>query len=192
MQAAADAVLNYAERPERFDPARLNLEGYLAMSAQGDLLNALAKHGRRRDGPVRCPACGEGRLPKLPGVCPACGIAIPRGTEATQQRDVRFEAVAEGEVARNTWREPGPAEAVEQSEKLRRAGELMQRVLEVIADPRDRELVRLILGGERKTVAYSAILGLKGRDPVQQQRIVKQHKDRLTQRLRRLRKKLHD
>jgi len=105
MQAAADAVLNYAERPERFDRARLNLKGYLTMSAQGDLLNALAKHSRRREGPVQCPVCGAGRLAKLPGVCPACGIAIPRGAEATQQRDVHFEAVAEAEVVRNTWRE---------------------------------------------------------------------------------------
>jgi RNA polymerase sigma-70 factor (ECF subfamily) len=189
MQAAADAVLNYAERPERFDPARLDLEGYLTMSAQGDLLNALAKHRRRREEPIPCPACGEGQLGKLPGVCPACGIAIPRGTEGTERRDVNFQAVAEGEVARNTWQEPNPAEAAEQSEKLRGAADLREKILKSITDPRDRQLVRLILDGERKTAAYSAILGVQSLDMVGQRRIVKQHKDRLTQWLRRLRAK---
>jgi hypothetical protein len=192
MQAAADAVLNYAERPERFDPARLDLEGYLTMSAQGDLLNALAKHRRHREGPVECPACGEGQLAKLPGVYPACGIAIPRGSEATERRDIHFEAVAESEIARNTWREPSPAENVEQSEKVRGAADLTERILETFTDPRDRQLVRLILDGERKTAAYSAILGVQSLDILEQRRIVKQHKDRLTQRLRRLGAKLRE
>lgn len=191
-QAAVDAVLNYAERPERFDPVRLDLEGYLTMSAQGDLLNTLAKHRRRRHGPVRCPACGEGQLAKLPGVCPACGTAIPRGSEATERRDIHIEAVAESEVARYTWREPSPAEAVEQSEKRRGAGELMEKVLETITDPRDRQLMRLILDGERKSAAYSAILGVQSLNILEQRRIVKQHKDRLTQRLRRLGAKLRE
>jgi RNA polymerase sigma-70 factor (ECF subfamily) len=192
MQAAADAMLNYIERPERFDPTRLALAAYLTMSAQGDLLNAIAKHRVRGRGPVQCPACGKGQLVKLPGVCPACRTAIPRGTEPSRRRDVRFEAVAESDLGRNTWREPSPAEAVEQSETRRGAGELMQEVLEVITDPRDRELMRLILAGERKTAAYGALLGLERLDLVQQRRIVKQHKDRLTQRLRRLRKKRND
>jgi len=47
--AVTDAVLNYAERPEQFDPAKRGLFGYLEMSAVGDLKNAL-KTLRRRQG----------------------------------------------------------------------------------------------------------------------------------------------
>jgi RNA polymerase sigma-70 factor (ECF subfamily) len=46
--AVADAVLNYAERPDQFDPSKRGLFGYLEMSAHGDLLNALAAVKRRR------------------------------------------------------------------------------------------------------------------------------------------------
>jgi RNA polymerase sigma-70 factor, ECF subfamily len=192
IQAAADAILNYIERPERFDPARLDLGAYLTMSAQGDLLNALARHRPRSEAPMECPACGEGQLAKLPGVCPACGIAIPRGSEPTDQRDVPFDTVAEGEVARNTRRDPDPVEAAEQSQKLRGEADLMERILNTFTNPRDRELVRLILDGERKTTAYSAILGLQSLEMLEQRRVVKQHKDRLTQRLRRLGAKLRE
>lgn len=46
-QAAADAVLSYAERPTQFDPSQRGLFGYLKMSARGDLLNAIAADARR-------------------------------------------------------------------------------------------------------------------------------------------------
>jgi RNA polymerase sigma-70 factor (ECF subfamily) len=46
--AAADAVLNYAERPEQFDPSKRGLFGYLQMSAGGDLKNALDVLRRRQ------------------------------------------------------------------------------------------------------------------------------------------------
>ncbi|HZQ09247.1 MAG TPA: sigma factor [Anaerolineae bacterium] len=39
--AAEDALLTYNEHPERFDSTRIPLSRYLAMSARGDLLNAL-------------------------------------------------------------------------------------------------------------------------------------------------------
>jgi RNA polymerase sigma-70 factor (ECF subfamily) len=45
--AAADAILSYAERPSRYDPQRLRLLSYLVMSADGDLKNALQRHQRR-------------------------------------------------------------------------------------------------------------------------------------------------
>jgi RNA polymerase sigma-70 factor, ECF subfamily len=45
--AATDAILNYAERPTQFDPARSKLFSYLVMAARGDLRNALAKQRRR-------------------------------------------------------------------------------------------------------------------------------------------------
>jgi hypothetical protein len=37
------------ERPTTFDPRRLSLVGYLVMSADGDLRNAIAKSERRRE-----------------------------------------------------------------------------------------------------------------------------------------------
>ena len=50
--AATDAVLDLLEHPDRFDPARRRLFGYLYMAARGDLLNLRdkeARHHRRRD-----------------------------------------------------------------------------------------------------------------------------------------------
>lgn len=46
--AAADALLNYAQRPERFKPEKGKLNSYLLMSARGDLINRLKSEGRRR------------------------------------------------------------------------------------------------------------------------------------------------
>jgi hypothetical protein len=46
--AATDALLNYAERPSQFQPARSRLFPYLVMAARGDLRNALAKQRRRQ------------------------------------------------------------------------------------------------------------------------------------------------
>jgi len=46
--AAADALLNYAQHPERFNPEKGKLFPYLLMSARGDLINRLKSEGRRR------------------------------------------------------------------------------------------------------------------------------------------------
>ena len=45
--AATDALLDYVERPEQYDPDRLALLPYLTMAAYGDALNALQKESRR-------------------------------------------------------------------------------------------------------------------------------------------------
>ena len=47
--AIVTALLDYAEHPERFDPHRRSLGGYLYMAARGDLLNLIEKRQRRRD-----------------------------------------------------------------------------------------------------------------------------------------------
>lgn len=51
-QAAIDALYNYLQRPEQYNPEKATLDAYLRMSAQGDLLNALEKQARehRRQG----------------------------------------------------------------------------------------------------------------------------------------------
>lgn len=46
--AAVDALLNYAQHPERFKPEKGKLYSYLLMSARGDLINKLKSEGRRR------------------------------------------------------------------------------------------------------------------------------------------------
>jgi hypothetical protein len=47
--AAWDAILAYMQRPVAFDPDKRSLIGYLVMSADGDLRNAIAKVRRRRE-----------------------------------------------------------------------------------------------------------------------------------------------
>jgi RNA polymerase sigma-70 factor, ECF subfamily len=63
---------------------------------------------------------------------------------------------------------------------------LLQWVAEEFPDPVDRQLLDLMLSGERKTAAYSAMLGIQDSKPEEQRRIVKRHKDRLIKRLQRL------
>jgi hypothetical protein len=61
-----------------------------------------------------------------------------------------------------------------------------QRVEAHFPDARDRQLLRLVLQGERKTTRFAVVLGLADLDRVSQQREVKRHKDRIAKRLRRL------
>lgn len=58
--AAADAILNYAEDPSTYDPHKRGLFGYLKMSARGDLLNALDRESRREN--VELDVVGGNRL----------------------------------------------------------------------------------------------------------------------------------
>ena len=69
---------------------------------------------------------------------------------------------------------------------------LLQRVSEEFPDPQDRKLLNLMLLGERKTAAYSAVLGIQAFDHDEQRGVVKRHKDRLTKRLERLGGKLRE
>jgi DNA-directed RNA polymerase specialized sigma24 family protein len=47
-QAAADALLDLVRHPDRYDPDRRKLRGYLLMAARGDLLNLLNREERHR------------------------------------------------------------------------------------------------------------------------------------------------
>lgn len=47
--AAGEAILALIKAPRSYDPARRSLEGYLRMSAQGDLLNLLRAERRHTD-----------------------------------------------------------------------------------------------------------------------------------------------
>jgi hypothetical protein len=46
--AAADAILNYGEHPERYNPSLSRLSSYLCTSARGDLLNLLKRESGRQ------------------------------------------------------------------------------------------------------------------------------------------------
>ena len=46
--AASDALISYIKRPAQFEPTKRGLLGFLVMSAEGDLRNALAKTTRRK------------------------------------------------------------------------------------------------------------------------------------------------
>jgi len=49
VDAVTDAVFSYLRQPGQYDPARRGLLGFLAMAAEGDLKNALAKWHRRKE-----------------------------------------------------------------------------------------------------------------------------------------------
>ncbi|MFA5400901.1 MAG: hypothetical protein WC359_10700 [Dehalococcoidia bacterium] len=69
--------------------------------------------------------------------------------------------------------------------------DLLGRVAEIFPDARDRALLDLMIDGERRTIKYCSILGIQSLSADRQRKIVKQHKDRITKRLRRLGDKIH-
>ncbi|MBI1884768.1 MAG: sigma-70 family RNA polymerase sigma factor [Chloroflexi bacterium] len=101
-------------------------------------------------------------------------------------RQVPLETVAEAALARNTLEES------EDSSDSMAASPLMQAIPQEVSDPTDRELLEMILTGERKTARYAQALGIADRSETEQRKIVKRHKDRLKKRLRRLGVKLRE
>lgn len=66
-----------------------------------------------------------------------------------------------------------------EEEMLVNLSPVWRRLGELFPDPVDRELVVLILEGERGTNEFAAVLGIQGQDIEEQARVVKRHKDRL-------------
>lgn len=66
-----------------------------------------------------------------------------------------------------------------------RLSPVWERVRKVLDDPLDEEIVTLMLDGERNTLEYARVLGITERPVHEQERIVKQHKERLKKFLRR-------
>ncbi len=91
-----------------------------------------------------------------------------------------LETVAEAALARNTLEES------KDSGDSMAASPSMQVILQEVSDPVDRELLEMILAGERKTAPYARALGIADRSETEQRKIVKRHKDRLKKRLQRL------
>ncbi|HEY9777224.1 MAG TPA: hypothetical protein V6C81_25905 [Planktothrix sp.] len=148
--AATDAILSYLKNPQQFNPAKRSLSGYLKMSAEGDLKNALDKEQRR-----------------LSKITP-------------------LDDVEESIFARNTDME---ATENDNSDVPSLVGEELRKT---ISDPIDQSLVELIANGERKTNVYAEVLNIMHLPIEQQRRLVKQNKDRLTKKLRRLGVKLSE
>jgi|SRR5687768_869314 len=142
--AVTDAFMSYAKDPSQYDPTRRGLLGYLLMSAEGDLLNALAKQKRR------------------------------------SSREASLEVVEVGRVVRNVFSsDEDPARRID-------AERLQHQLDQAITDPVDRELLQLLMNGERDTEAFARVLGLLDLTPEDQRREVKRHKDRIKKRLGRL------
>lgn len=99
-------------------------------------------------------------------------------------RQVPLEAVAEAALPGNTLGEDESAGSAEEDRMA--ASQLMHHVLQQVTDPRDREMLKLMLDGERKTTCYAGLLQIEDCSKAEQRRIVKRHKDRLKKRLQRL------
>lgn len=161
--AVTDALLAYAQQPTKYNPTKSGLLTYLTMSAYGDYLNMLARERRREKREIPLEYV-EHRL--------------DAGNNLIE--DLLIEDVLDTVMEREGILTP--------EERIR----LLQQVSERFPDPQDRQLLNLMLLGERKTAAYSAELGILDSDKNEQRRIVKRHKDRLSKRLKRLGEKLRD
>ncbi|HEU0052284.1 MAG TPA: hypothetical protein VFQ39_03860, partial [Longimicrobium sp.] len=142
--AATDAIFAYVERPGSYSPARGTLRSFLAMSARGDLLNALAKERRIRE------------------------------REESYDQNVEL-----GEFAGNI-----PSEEVRADHRLR-AAEIWSRIREVVPDPVEQAVVRLMLDGERSRDEFARILGITTLPDDERNREVDRMKDRIKKRLQR-------
>lgn len=135
--AAADALMNYVQRPSQFDPTRRGLRGYLVMSADGDLKNAIERDSRIR-------------LREEP------------------HPDVELLSVARNDAVEE------PDEAVEGVR-----AQALKQMMGMFSSEADRQMVTLMLAGERSTEAFAAVLGIGKLPELQRRREVKRHKDRL-------------
>jgi hypothetical protein len=107
-----------------------------------------------------------------------------RRTSRLQSLDV----VEFGDPARNTAQKGTEMDIVNRlsAQSDVRLRDLWRRLAELFPDRRDQEMLELILDGERKTEPFARILGIEDLPIAKQREIVKDHKDRIKVRLRRL------
>ena len=157
MTAAIDAVLNYTRRPQQYEPQRGTLQSYLYMAAKGDLGNALRSEARHTKHAFSMDASLSG----------AVEVALVAGNDSVEDQVLeRLETYL--------------------PEGLSRA-EALQRIAEAFPDPVDRRLLILCVEGERHTAAFAKLLGISTLLELEQRRRVKQSKDRIDKRMKRLR-----
>jgi RNA polymerase sigma factor (sigma-70 family) len=100
---------------------------------------------------------------------------------AKRQRAHETEAVADGRDVEVPSREVSAIQEEEDAEREAHIAALERQLL----DPRDRDVFRLLLSGERSTTAYAQVLGIAHLSVDEQRHIVKQTKDRLMKFLKR-------
>ncbi len=91
--------------------------------------------------------------------------------EDVELRDRYAEIPVESSVAANDLNVEGAVFA--------RLSPVDSRIRELFPDPRDQELVAMMMDGIRETEAYARVLGIDHLDHSEQQEIVKKHKDRI-------------
>jgi len=145
---AVDVFVAYLRSPERFDPGRSSLVGWLQFQAHADLTN---------------------------------DYRSPRRT-FHQRRVVLLgsDPVETSDAARNSDRvstDVYPSDV---------DNEVLGRVLLAVENPIDRRLLGLIIDDERSTTVAARVLGIEHLPEREQARIVKQNKDRIKAKVRRL------
>ncbi|MCI0400285.1 MAG: hypothetical protein L0Z68_03130 [Gammaproteobacteria bacterium] len=157
--AAIDALISYIKRPQQYDPTKRGLVGYLVMSAQGDLTNALAAIRKRREREVSFDSV------------------------ELQQIDWNIELeVDDGQEANEAL--PGSAADSRHSAQL---DGLLQELAALFYTQADVDMAKLVLQGERDTAAFAKVLGIEEFDFSEQRKVVKRQKDRIKKRIERWR-----
>lgn len=153
--AATDAILNYGEHPEKFDPTRASLSTYLSMSAKRDLLNALQREQRRKGKEV---------------------IFSDLVEDGDSGRNKKVEEI----VSPHTGRNEEEAALIISLDRQK----FLKEFLSTVPD-NELDAVRQWLDGVRETSAFVPLLGLEGLNKRERERAVKRFKDRYTQQLKR-------
>jgi RNA polymerase sigma factor (sigma-70 family) len=101
----------------------------------------------------------------------------------SRRRNVELDA-----VGRNRLQEDDEEEHASERdpEAVARSDETMRRVHEALPDPRDRQILHLMMDQVRETRVFAEVLGIENKDEAEQRRIVKRNKDRIKKRIQRL------
>lgn len=102
-------------------------------------------------------------------------------------RVLSFDFVGNDENSRNNGQRVVDRALVERTDFLADDSqkELEMRLAEILPDPRDREVLRLMADGKRATADFVVVLGIERLCPKEQQDVVRRAKDRIRLRLRR-------
>jgi Tol biopolymer transport system component/DNA-directed RNA polymerase specialized sigma24 family protein len=138
--AVVDVLIKYFRRPQRFDPDKGSLIGYLYKGAYRNVLTHLKQEHRRNE---------------------------------------FYRVIPEQELKSVAGNHNPESQLLEKESPLIRKGQ------ELMSDPKDREILELMMQGVRETSEYAKVLGILNLSAVEQAIVVKRHKDRLKATLRR-------
>ena len=163
--AVADVLLDYIERPARYDPSGCSLQNYFYMAASGDILNEWQKRQRlhRRE------------------------INVANIEDSSDEGE-KENLVGFARRARNQRAEPfglNVPDAVPQILNRLVAGELWAQVQTLVPDATERRILWLMMAGFREVAPYSELLGLEEQPIEAQREAVNKLKEKLKTRLKR-------